>query len=223
MTDEELQSLARQIRSGFVSPRHVFADDIQSAVLCALFAHRTEHRGVLILLGRRAAVDEIRRQTKGTMPRSYLHRRRQYNEAEAALRGRWRMEPSREAVLRRLRETQGWTDTIVRNFLAGPPIAGSKDAENDFGQSPEDALCAADPAPDAAKELLRREDAEALRTALSRLPPVEQETVERRYLLGWKLEKVAETLGVSTQRVWQIERSALAKLRRRLGGAPKNL
>jgi RNA polymerase sigma factor (sigma-70 family) len=221
--DAELQRIAVHIRSGFVPARHALADDIESAVLCALFANRSQDRGILFTAGKRAAVDEIRRQTRGTAPRTLRRRQREYDEAEAAIRGRWRMEPSRDAVLRRLREKHGWSDTIVRNFLAGPFIVGSKDATNALGQTLEEARCAADPAPNAAENLLRREDLASVRAKIGRLPPAERETIEMRYLRGWNLKKTARARGVSSQRVWQIEQSALAKLRRLLVAESKIL
>jgi len=45
------------------------------------------------------------------------------------------------------------------------------------------------------------------------LPEVEREVIERRYLKGEKFRETAEAMGVSRQRVDQIEKRALRKLR----------
>jgi RNA polymerase sigma factor (sigma-70 family) len=86
--------------------------------------------------------------------------------------------------------------------------------EGDLGDLPLDELLAArepDPGPDTGP----------LQEALARLGGRRREVIARRFGLetgeGQELETIGLALGVTRQRVWQLERAALATLRRVLG------
>ena len=82
---------------------------------------------------------------------------------------------------------------------------------------------AEDPAEAAALALRHR----SVRNAVAELSEREQRIVELRYGLAdgevWSLEAIARELGITRERVRQIERAALAKLEASLGGAAEDV
>lgn len=59
----------------------------------------------------------------------------------------------------------------------------------------------------------RRALPDVLQDAIDKLPEREAEVIRRRFLLGQNLEKIGAALGRSRQRIYQIERQALERLR----------
>ncbi|MBI3947184.1 MAG: sigma-70 family RNA polymerase sigma factor [Armatimonadetes bacterium] len=68
-------------------------------------------------------------------------------------------------------------------------------------------------AEDPADAATRRALPAVLRAAIDKLPEREAEVIRRRFLLGQNLEKIGSALGRSRQRIYQIERQALERLR----------
>nr|HID13597.1 sigma-70 family RNA polymerase sigma factor [Anaerolineae bacterium] len=74
-------------------------------------------------------------------------------------------------------------------------------------------LIALDALPGVETQAAARLAAEALRGALEVLPPREQKVLKLRFFEGLSQQEAGERLGVSRQRVDQIEKQALRRLR----------
>jgi RNA polymerase primary sigma factor len=120
-----------------------------------------------------------------------------------------------EATELKLQHVEEALDAVEASVSLNQTV-GDDDGGGEFGELLPD-RSAPDPAEEAADAWRQR----AVRTALRSLPPTERRIVELRFGLDGErrsLEAIGGELGLSRERIRQLERQALAKLERELSG-----
>lgn len=102
---------------------------------------------------------------------------------------------------------QQWMVSANAAFSASAMKINVMDGEN------EDQDNTVDRAPDACERLEDEEASERLHAAINRLPARQQDIIRRRFFGGETLKVIGDTVGITRERVRQIEEEAIAKLR----------
>ena len=153
------------------------------------------------------------------IPTHVNERRVKLGRAQSRLEARLGRKPTREELAEEseldLVHVEEALDAVEANVSLNRPIGSEDDGE--FGDLFHDEA-AADPEIDAVDSLRRRE----VRDAIAQLPERERRIVELRFGIGGEpkaLEAIGKELGITRERVRQLEAEALTKLERELAAA----
>lgn len=156
---------------------------------------------------RGAMIDELRRQA--TLTRGAMKRRRQYNDAIAALTDERGNAPDEAAVAERLGVS---VEKLRAEYATAEPL---RFETIDDVYSDEAPWFASDE-PDAFAQLADADLRDALASAIAALPEREAQVVQLYYVEELNLEEIGQVLGVGAARVCQIKSAAHAKLKKAL-------
>ena len=153
------------------------------------------------------------------IPTHVNERRVKLGRAQSRLEAKLGRKPTREELAEEaeldLVHVEEALDAVEANVSLNRPIGSEEDGE--FGDLFHDEA-AADPENDAVDSLRRRE----VRDAIAQLPERERRIVELRFGIGGEpkaLEAIGKELGITRERVRQLEAEALTKLERELAEA----
>jgi RNA polymerase primary sigma factor len=154
---------------------------------------------------------------------THVHERRvKIARARSRLEVRLGREPTREEIAEAsglsLQHVEEALDAAEANVSLNRSVGS--DGEGELGDLFGDPT-AEDPLEEAEESLRRR----AVREAISRLPDRERHIVERRFGFGGEsasLEKIGEELGLTRERIRQLEANAMARLARELEGVAES-
>jgi RNA polymerase primary sigma factor len=171
---------------------------------------------------RQALVRAIQNQSRTIRLPTHLHEQlRRYNRARTRLEESLGREPTREEIARQARVTVAHATELER--VVREPVSLETELRGRDDQRLADVV--ADPAgPRASQEIDGARLRQAIGQALSTLPAREQQILRWRFGLEGEeehtLEAIGQRLGLSRERVRQIESQALARLRTPRSGAP---
>jgi len=153
----------------------------------------------------------LRAEQFARLSRILARNRWHHGDVSAAVRRRVLAEMEREPVLR------NWSWNVLRILETG-----SLDAP---GSLRDEARARFAPIPDPGEEAMRRDDARVVRRALAKLPPRDALVIRRRYGIDREreetLDEIAASIGLTRERVRQIQVQTLARLRILLVGAAR--
>lgn len=152
------------------------------------------------------------------IPAYHLDKLKHYQRAEALLREQLGRRPARDEISRQLSTTAARLDALLESRI----FEVSLDILD--GESPREPRIRTLPdpsAPDPERDLLRDESQWLVEEALAILAPRERRIIMARFGLGGEprasLRELADSMGLSRERVRQIEDRAKQKIRRHLG------
>ncbi len=159
-----------------------------------------------------------RNSTLVRLPGEQARRMREMRKVEERLRSRLGRQPLREEISRELNHSL----TRVEEVLRYRPRETSIDESPGEGTRSLKELLTDERLSDPSQEMLDREARDRALTAVDRLSPIERRVIRARFGLMGKtaksLREIGEQLGVSRERVRQIEVQAKERLRRMFAG-----
>ena len=154
-----------------------------------------------------AMIDELRRQA--TTTRGAMRRRKQYQEAVAALTARDGRPPEEAMIAGHLGVS---IDKLRLDYVTAEAIRFDPIDE----VYADDLPWFADDAPDAFEQLAESDQRDALIAAIASLPEREAQVIQLYYVEELNLEEIGQVFGIGAARVCQIKASAHARLKKAL-------
>ncbi len=158
---------------------------------------------------RGAMIDALRR--SATMVRSAIRRRREYAAVRTTLEGQLGRAASDEEMAAHL-----GLDLAAYRAAAEATVAPRHESLDEVYSDHSPSF--ADAEPDAFDALARARLREAVTAAVADLPPREALVLQLYYVEELNLEEIGLTMNVGAARICQIKKTALARVRARLGG-----
>ncbi len=158
---------------------------------------------------RGSMIDQLRK--SATLVRSAIRRRREFGVARASLEG----QTGRPATDEEMAERLGMTVEAYRVAANATHAVRYESIDDVYSDHSE---WFADEAPDAFDNLARGDLKRAISAAVGALPEREALVLQLYYVEEMNLEEIGQVLDVGAARVCQIKKSALDKLRIKLGG-----
>jgi RNA polymerase sigma factor FliA len=154
-----------------------------------------------------AMIDELRRQA--TTTRGAMRRRKQYQEAVAALTAQHGRAPEEAMIAQHLGVS---IDKLRLDYVTAEAIRFDSIDE----VYADDLPWFADDAPDAFEQLAESDQRDALIAAIGSLPEREAQVIQLYYVEELNLEEIGQVFGIGAARVCQIKASAHARLKKAL-------